>query len=239
MASQLNLESITDQVRHILQREIEEGRLTPGTRIREDEFAKELGISKSPIRVALHQLKQDGIVRIEARRGFYVAMPTTEQVLELVEMREVLEGLSARRAAVRPDKGFVTELSACFSGFRERDLPKRRLEYSRADLRFQRLLAKSSQSSELIRTLEVINLRLHMSRLYAGLMANHDLVPVHQQHLEIIAAIKAGDPDRAEAATCAHVEIIRRLVDIRARQGLGAGVTDDFSPPNGELNAEA
>jgi len=233
----INLESITDQVRHLLQREIEAGRLTPGTRIREDEFAKELGISKSPIRVALHQLKQDGIVRIEPRRGFYVAMPTAEQVIELTEMREVLEGLAARRAAERPDKGFVKELSACFAGFREKDLQKRRMEYSRADLRFQRLLAEASQSTELIRALEIVNLRLHMSRLYAGLMANHDLVPVHQQHLEIIAAIKAGNPDRAEAEACAHVAVVRRLVIIRAKQQ--AEAEDDDLSLNGGLNAEA
>lgn len=234
----INLESITDQVRHLLQREIEAGRLTPGTRIREDEFARELGISKSPIRVALHQLKQDGIVRIESRRGFYVAMPTSEQVIELTEMREVLEGLAARRAAARPDRGFVKELAACFAGFREKDLQKRRMEYSRADLKFQRLLAEASGSAELIRMLEVVNLRLHMSRLYAGLMANHDLVPVHQQHLEIIAAIRAGDPDRAETATCAHVAIVRRLVVLRAKQ-LQSDPSEDGSSLKGGLDVEA
>jgi DNA-binding GntR family transcriptional regulator len=235
--SKINLESITDQVRHLVQREIEAGRLTPGTRIREDEFARELGISKSPIRVALHQLKQDGIVRIEARKGFYVAMPTAEQVIELTEMREVLEGLAARRAAERTDRRFVKELAACSAGFRERDLQKRRMEYSRADLRFQRLLAQSSGSAELIRTLEIVNLRLHMSRLYAGLMANHDLVPVHQQHLEIIAAIKAGDADRAEAVACAHVAVVRRLVVLRANQ-LHTDPSEDDLFPEGGLDAE-
>jgi DNA-binding GntR family transcriptional regulator len=218
VTKKLNLVSITDQVRHLLQREIEDGNLTPGTRLREDHFAQELGISKSPIRLALHQLKQDGIVRVEARRGFYVAMPSAEQVLELTEMREVLEGLAARRAACRNDKAFVQELRDCFAGFKEQDLSKCRMEYSRADLRFQRLLAEASQSVELIRALENVNLRLHMSRLYADLMANHDLVPVHKQHLQIIAAIEAGDPDRAETAAAAHVSAIRRLVNIRLAQ---------------------
>jgi len=216
--TKLNLQSITDQVRDLLQMEIEQGKLTPGTRIREEHLAKELGISKSPIRVALHQLKQDGIVRIEPRRGAYVAMPNAQQILELTEMREVLEGLAARRAAERTNKAMIAQFEQCFAGFKEKELSFRRMEYSMADLRFQRLLAEASGSAELIRTLQVINIRLHMSRLYADLMANHDLIPVHQQHLEIIAAIKAGDADKAEAVTAAHVGVIRRLVNIRVKQ---------------------
>ena len=118
----LNSDSLTDQVRDLLQREIEAGRLVPGTRIREDEFASLLGISKSPLRVALHQLKQDGIIQIRPRRGFYVAVPTHEQVLQLLQMREVLEGLAARLAANAASSQFIESLENCFSGFSKQTL---------------------------------------------------------------------------------------------------------------------
>lgn len=207
----LNVESITEQVRHLLRGEIEAGRLTPGTRIREEAFAAKLGISKSPLRLALHQLKQEGIIRIEPRKGFYVAVPSNEQVLSLMEMRAVLEGLAARLAAARADKGFVKRLERCFAGFREEELSARHREYSIADTRFQRLLAEASGNLELVDSLERINIRLNMSRLYADLMADHDLVPVHREHLAIIAAIKSGDGDQAEELTRAHVTSVRKL----------------------------
>jgi len=205
MPSQLNFESITDQVRELLQREIEAGKLTPGTRIREDVFAKELGISKSPLRFALYQLKQDGIIRIEPRRGFYVAVPSPNEMMQLLEMREVLEGLAARRAASHADARMVRRLEECFRPFTDENLDERRLEFANADHRFHRLLVEASESYELIRTLEVINIRLHMNRLRARLSRHRDLTQVHQEHLAIINAIRLGDAHRAETLASAHV----------------------------------
>lgn len=201
----LNLESITDQVRGFLQREIEAGRLSSGTRIHEAEFAQKLGISKSPLRLALYQLKQDGIIRIEPRKGFYVAEPTKEEMTQLLEMREVLEGLAARRAAIRANPKIVRRLEACFAGYEEGNLEERRLEFAAVDHRFHRLLVNASESAELVGTLEVINIRLHMSRLRARLARHHDLVPLHREHLAIIEAIKAKDAERAEYLAAAHV----------------------------------
>ena len=99
LVARINKDSITVQVHQFLQREIEAGNIQPGARIVEEQMAQQLGISKTPLRLALHQLKQDRIVDIEPRRGIYLAIPTLPEVLELIEMREVLEGLAARRAA--------------------------------------------------------------------------------------------------------------------------------------------
>jgi DNA-binding GntR family transcriptional regulator len=64
---------------------------------------------------------------------------------------------------------------------------------------------EASDSTELIKTLEIINLRLHMNRLRARLARERDLVPVHREHLAIIEAIRAGDARRAETLASAHV----------------------------------
>lgn len=204
MAS-LNLESITDQVRGILIRDIKAGKLTPGTRIYEAALAKTLGISKSPLRFALYQLKQDGIVQIEPRKGIYVATPTLKEMAELVAMREVLEGLAARRAAERSDDKMVRRLKACFAGFQEANVNKRHREYGAANHRFHARLVEASESAELIGTLETIKIRLHLNWLRERLPHNRDLVPVHREHMAIIDAIKAKDAARAEELASAHV----------------------------------
>lgn len=201
----LNFDSITDQVRALLQREIEAGRLSAGTRIREELFAEQLGISRSPLRFALYQLKQDGIIRIESRKGFYVAIPTPREMTELLEMREVLEGMAARRAARRTSEKMVRRLADCFKTFDDDNINERRLDFAIADHKFHRRLVEASESAELIKTLEIINIRLHMNRLRVRLSRERDLVPMHHEHLAIIEAIRAGDAQRAETLASAHV----------------------------------
>ena len=201
----LNLESITDQVRSILLRDIEAGKLAPGARIHEARFAQELGISKSPLRFAIYQLKQDGIIRIEPRRGIYIAIPTNKELAELVELRGGLEGLAARRAAVRASAKTVRELETCFAGFDEGSINNRLDEYAAANRKFHRRLIEASGSSELIKALDVIKVRLHLNWLRARLPHKRDLVGVHREHLSIIEAIRAKDGDKAESLVAAHI----------------------------------
>jgi DNA-binding GntR family transcriptional regulator len=201
--AKLNQDSITDQVYALLNRDIEAGRFEPGARIFEEPLARELGISKTPLRLALHQLRRDGVVRIAPRRGIYLANPTLAEVIELVELREVLEGLAARCAALQPDRRFVDRLESCLAGFSESNLRERRAKYAAADHRFHMLLVEASGSGELAKTLQVINIRLHAHRL--DKTATHDLRPIHRQHLGIITAVKAGDAPKAEELARSHV----------------------------------
>lgn len=213
----LKQESITDRVREILQRAIEAGRMEPGTRIFEEALAKELGISKTPLRLALYQLKQDGIVRIEPRKGIYVATPTETEVRELLEIREALEGIAARRAATLKNSSLVARLKACFAGFDEANLGDQRTKYAAADHRFHRLITEASGNQELVKALEVVNIRLHMNRLRAGVTRRHDLRPIHREHMSILASIEAGDAQKAESAVRSHIRNIAKqmvLVDL-------------------------
>ena len=219
-------DSITDQVYRILHRAIEEGHFKLGARIYEHALARELGTSKTPLRVALHQLKRDGVIRIEARKGIYLAIPTRTEVIELIELREVLEGLAARRAALQPDRQFVKQLDACLSGFDERNLAKRRLDYAAADHRFHTLLAQASGSSELAKTLQGINIRLHQYRIDHQ-TSGHDLRPIHRQHLGIIRAIEAGDASRSEELARTHV---RHQLALRLLQESQAAAHDEERP---------
>jgi DNA-binding GntR family transcriptional regulator len=214
----LNRDSITDQVYALLNSDIEAGRFEPGARIFEEALARDLGISKTPLRLALHQLRRDGVIRIEPRRGIYLADPTLAEVIELIELREVLEGLAARCAAGQPDKRFIDRLENCLAGFTEANLRERRLKYAAADHRFHTLLVQASGSAELIKTLQVINIRLHAHRL--DKTASHDLRPIHRQHLSIIKALKAGDAGKAEELARSHVRhqlALKMLKDSEAK----------------------
>lgn len=203
----INRDSITAQVHRFLQREIETGNIEPGARIFEERIAQQLGVSKTPLRLALHQLMQEGIVDIQPRRGIYLAVPTPSEFLELVEMREVLEGLAARRAALQPDRKFVSQMNACFAGFTNANINELggKGKYAAADHRFHRLLVQASGSVELVENLGIINIRLHMNRLRRSFSKRRDLRPIHQEHLDIIQAINAGDARKAESLVRTHI----------------------------------
>jgi DNA-binding GntR family transcriptional regulator len=213
-------DSITDQVYQILHRAIAMGRFRPGARIVEETLADELGISKTPLRLALHQLKRDGVIRIEPRKGVYLAAPTLSEVIELIELREVLEGFAARRAALQADKQFVDRMESCLAGFDESNLAARRLKYAAADHRFHTILVQASGSSELIKTLQVVNIRLHQHRIgnHGG---GHDLRPIHRQHLGIVKALRAGDAARSEELVRAHVRHQLALKMLKASEAKG------------------
>jgi GntR family transcriptional regulator of vanillate catabolism len=205
-ANGINKDSITAQVHQYLQREIEAGAIRPGARIVEEQLARQLGISKTPLRLALHQLKQEGIVDIKPRRGIYLALPTLDEFLELIEMREVLEGLAARRAAQQQDRRFLQQMKSCFAPFTAANVNTLGTgRYAAADHRFHRLLVQASGSAELVATLSVVNIRLHMNRLRRSFSRHRDLRPIHQEHLDIIRAIETGDAHRAEALVHDHI----------------------------------
>lgn len=200
--------SITEQVYNILQKGIENGTLKPGERIREDKLAAKLAVSKTPLRIALHQLKESGLVRIDPRLGIYLAVPSESEVATLIEMREVLEGLAARHAARKICDKQIAKLRGCFSAFEENTLANDRQAYAAADHKFHRLLVAASESPELINSLKIINLRLHLNRLRMSYTRAHDLRPIHREHLAIIDALAAGNAATAERLMRAHIHNI-------------------------------
>src|SRR3977135_975555 len=98
-ASGLRTRSRADFVYESLRDAISDGRIAGGERVREEEIARNLGVSRTPVREALQRLQQRGIWILGPGRGLVVAQLGHEQVVELYAMREILEGSAARFAA--------------------------------------------------------------------------------------------------------------------------------------------
>src|SRR5713101_2797863 len=75
------------------------GRLGPGEHLVETELARQLGVSRQPVREALHRLEAEGWVDLRPSQGAFVHVPTDQEVDELLDVRELLEAETARRAA--------------------------------------------------------------------------------------------------------------------------------------------
>src|ERR1017187_9688783 len=102
--------SLAKRVADELRRAILTGRRQPRDRLVEDRLSEELGVSRVPIREALHALAAEGLVNIQPRRGASVAEISADVARDLVEVRASLEGLNARLAARNHDPDIVAEL---------------------------------------------------------------------------------------------------------------------------------
>jgi DNA-binding GntR family transcriptional regulator len=94
-------QQLTDRVCSALREAITNGRLAPEERIKQEQIAAELGVSRTPVREALHLLEREGLVRLVPRRGAIVQGFTAADVRELYELRELLEPAAAALATTR------------------------------------------------------------------------------------------------------------------------------------------
>ena len=104
--------SRADFVYENLRDAISDGRIAGGERVREEEVARNLGVSRTPVREALQRLQQRGLLSFGPTRGLVVAQLSHQQVVELYAMREILEGSAARFAAYSRSRNFTLPHSA-------------------------------------------------------------------------------------------------------------------------------
>jgi len=96
MILQTDAVPVRERAYKYLKTSILSGRFNPGERLTEEHLAKELGISRTPIREALHKLESEGLIKPLATRGFIASQDSKEEVKELFEIRAVLEGYALR-----------------------------------------------------------------------------------------------------------------------------------------------
>src|SRR4030066_1441979 len=92
-------ENLDYKVYKTLKSMIFERKLLPGTKIYQDKLAQELGISRTPLGGALKKLEQEKLITAIPRRGFFIKRFSKKEMVHIFELREVLEGLAARRAS--------------------------------------------------------------------------------------------------------------------------------------------
>src|ERR1700682_3154662 len=85
----------------LIREAILEGRLEPGARLKEEELARELGISRTPVREALLMLQAEGLIETVPNRGAVVRTHDADDLIDLYQLRALLEGYAARQAAAR------------------------------------------------------------------------------------------------------------------------------------------
>ncbi len=189
---------------------IQHGVLKPGTRIREVEIADRFGISRTPVRDAIRRLESDGLVIHVPRQGAVIKQLDHREVIELYEIREVLEGTAARYAARHASDLEAAELEE-LNDLMSSD-PRDPVKVADANRLFHSALYRSANNRYLIQALKSLT---DAMALLGGtgttLQAEDRIQTAHAEHLAIIEAIRNRDPDAADEAARLHIRNAQRI----------------------------
>src|SRR4030043_1484157 len=101
---------IRGQIYNKIKQEILSGNISPGSRVLEGRLAKQIDVSRTPVREALHVLEMEGFLESFPRVGYRVRQITWVEAIEINEIRAVLEPLAARRAIESEDQDYLDAL---------------------------------------------------------------------------------------------------------------------------------
>jgi DNA-binding GntR family transcriptional regulator len=207
-----SIASRVDQAYDGLAAAIRNGRYRPGDRLREEEIAADLGMSRTPVREALGRLATRGLVEARAGRGLVVTSLSAQSVLELYAMREVLEGTAARLAAQQATDVEIEALTILAEDFaRTKGAPAAFAQTNRV---FHARLYDAARNRFLLQALNDLQDAIGLLPRTTFAIAGRAAAAI-EEHAAIVAAMRARNPDAADKAARAHIRaaLKARLTD--------------------------
>ncbi len=197
--------SIADKVFEQLKSAILSGQLKPGERLIERQLCDELEISRTPVREAIQKLKSQGLAVQIPRRGAVVSAATSKEVIDVFNIREVLEGLAGRLAAENADKRqtnelsrIVDDMSICLDNKEEERLED-------LHIKFHETIYNTAGNEKLY--LILVNLQEYIKAYtHVGYAFHGRREEANAEHKKIVKAIEAHDADKAEQCAKKHIK---------------------------------
>jgi len=211
-------------VHHALRDDIIAMRIAPGQPINEKSVALMHGVSRTPVREALLRLAGERLVEIFPQSGTFVARIPLAMLPEAILVRKALEGVTVRGATERADTVLIATLRRLIDGQRELERRGDRDRFHAADDAFHAAIADAAGHPGIWQLIEQVKVQVDRFRRLT-LPVPGRMGRVVEEHAAVVAAMAAGDADRAVAAMGAHLD------------GLSASIRDvrDVNPNYFEL----
>ena len=205
---------LSNKVYAALKEMIANHRFQPGARLNVEKISKELEVSRTPVWEAVRRLQQEGLLENIPYRGVFMVEMTLERALELYQVREALEGLAARLAALYANEKILEKMGETLENqirvIEKGDL----LGYSRTDFDFHGLIHKMSRNSVLQEMLESLK-----TKMQPITMEVRPILPrLYEDHLEIIDAIRSKDPEKSEKILRRHNRVVQTQIQKEIEQ---------------------
>jgi DNA-binding GntR family transcriptional regulator len=186
-------EEVLDRMREAIVR----GRFRPGDRLNEAALAGAFGVSRGPVREALSQLQQEGLVRVERHRGARVSRISAEDVEELYELRVDLELFAAKRAVRLISAGELEAMGAVVSGYGRAVEAGEVPEAVDLDMKFHDLIYRAARHTRLYGCwTNLLRSQIHAFVLSYSLADSSYMAPCVAEHAAIRDALETRDRDR-------------------------------------------
>ncbi|MCX4831689.1 GntR family transcriptional regulator [Streptomyces sp. NBC_00006] len=195
-----------DQLRKAILR----GEMSPAQRLVENELAEQYDVTRASIRAALLELAAEGLVERIRNRGSRVRVVTVEEAVEITECRMALEGLCAAKAAEEATDAQLDELTGLGDAMSKAVADGDPLTYSDLNHELHARIREISGQHTAVGLLERLNAQLVRHRFQLALRPGRSQQSL-SEHLAMIEAIRARDPQAAETAVRAH---LRSVIDV-------------------------
>jgi DNA-binding GntR family transcriptional regulator len=184
------------------------GALRPLERISEAEVATRLRLSRTPVREAFGLLAAEGLIVVVPRRGSFVSQLRIDDILEIYQVRTPLECMAARIAAETLDEPMLAELGRLVEAEAARQGSRIARESLDANLEFHQIIVGCVRNRRLKALVGQLQGQVHRARmLWPSTLARLD--ETWKEHAELVSALRARDPDRAEEAMRTHLDRAR------------------------------
>lgn len=199
----LQSNSLTTLVQSEIEKMILEGAIAAGAKLTESTLAEQLGVSRGPVREAFRMLEEAGLVRTEKNRGVFVRNIPLEEVLEIFELRAVLEQFVGAKVAQVATAAEVRELKARVRAMEQATKQGDGATYHQENLAFHDRLFELAGNAKLTATYKRLVNELRLCRRQN--LTPESMKVFTAEHKEIVRCIAAGDAAAAAQAMLAHV----------------------------------
>lgn len=204
----METEDLAEKVYKNIKEMILQRKLVPGEKLVQEDMARSLGVSRTPLLAAFSKLEKEWLVESRPRRGYYIRELSRDDELNLFDIRLRLEPLGARRAAEQGSDREKKKLLDFVSGVADFDCEDNKNEFNHHDYRFHGMVMEMSRN---------VMLEMIISSYNIISLSNQDDIHIDcpkslAGHRAIARAIASGDGDGAEEQMRQHIEIGRKRI---------------------------
>ena len=185
-------QNLDRKIYHTLKSMIIERKLAPGTKILQNKLAHELGVSRTPLVNALKMLEHEKLITSKPRRGFFVRLFSKQEMVHIFELREVLEGLAARRASTQATDNQIGQLTKIFEKLQAAADVGNQKKYAEEDRQFHTYLVKIGGKeflSSILESYNIITFSYQFQRQEGLVRVPQQTIGEHQAIVEAIGRI--------------------------------------------------
>lgn len=203
--------SLTDKAYLKIKNDIIDGKFEPGEELTETSLAEMLSISRTPVRQALYKLEAEGLIQNIPNKGFIVTKLGLKDILEIMQVREALEGMAARLACQKINKEELDEIISLFPPFDKKLEKKDFIKAYNAGNKLHQFIYEKSDNRIIKQQLSLLNIQIKTTTQIAAKIPGR-YEKAHKEHKAIIDALLAQDPDLAETKMREHISQIRSSI---------------------------